>query len=125
MNLPTFLNTLSTLLAPLSSEKELLNAFAAFDDDDSGQVDVAELRDALLHTNPEAGESPLTEREIDEVLSGFTGRRAFGRKGAKAPGLTAVKRGDVFRYQEFVGSVTGGADNGNGNGNDGKAAVKG
>uniref|UniRef100_A0A093US00 Myosin regulatory light chain 1 n=1 Tax=Talaromyces marneffei PM1 TaxID=1077442 RepID=A0A093US00_TALMA len=78
MNLPTFLSTLSNLLAPLSSQKELLNAFAAFDDDDSGQVDVAELRDALLHTNPDVGESPLTEKEVDEVLNGFTGRRAFG-----------------------------------------------
>lgn len=123
MNLPTFLNTLSTLLAPLSSQKELLNAFAAFDDDDSGQVDVAELRDALLHTNPEAGESPLTEKEIDEVLSGFTGRRTFGGKGRGA-GLGGVKRGDVFRYQEFVGSILGGADNGNGNGNE-EATVKG
>jgi hypothetical protein len=115
MNMPTFLNTLSTLLAPLSSQKELLNAFIAFDDDDSGQVDVAELRDALLHTNPEAGESPLTEREIDEVLNGFTGRRAFGGRG-KSAGLNGVKRGDVFRYQEFVGSIMGGTDQGNGHG---------
>ncbi|KAL1970483.1 hypothetical protein VTN77DRAFT_4127 [Rasamsonia byssochlamydoides] len=125
MNLPTFLNTLSTLLAPLSSQKELLNAFAAFDDDDSGQIDVAELRDALLHTNPEAGESPLTEKEIDEVLSGFTGRRAFGGKSARTGGLNGVKRGDVFRYQEFVSSIMGGADNGNGNDNVDKATAKG
>lgn len=113
MNLPTFLSTLSTLLAPMSSQKELLNAFAAFDDDDSGQVDVAELRDALLNTNPDSGESPLTEREVDEVLNGFTGRRAFGGRG-KLAGLNGQKRGEVFYYQDFVGSIMGSSDNGNG-----------
>jgi hypothetical protein len=83
---------------------------SAFDDDDSGQIDVAELRDTLLHTNPDAGEQPLTERDIDEVLNGFTGRRAFGGKGGKSASLNAVKRGEVFRYQEFVTSLTGGSD---------------
>lgn len=97
-------------MSPLSSSQELLNAFAAFDDDDSGQIDVAELRDALLHTSPEAGESPLTEREIDEVIAGFTGRRAFGRT-ARSNGLSnGARKGDVLRYQEFVTSIMGGTD---------------
>ncbi|OJJ47899.1 hypothetical protein ASPZODRAFT_1804508 [Penicilliopsis zonata CBS 506.65] len=113
MNFPTFLNTLSSLMGSLSSSQELLNALSAFDDDDSGQVDVAELRDALLHTAPEEGEEPLTEREIDDVLAGFTGRRAFG-KTTKGSGLSG-KRGEVFRYQEFVASVVGGMENGNTN----------
>ena len=94
-----FLSTLSSLLAPLSSQQELVNAFAAFDDDDSGQIDVGELRNALLHTSPEVGERPLSEREVEQVISGFTGRRAFA-KGVGA-------RGEVFRYQEFVNSVMG------------------
>lgn len=68
-----------------------------------------ELRDALLHTSPEAGESPLTEREIDDVVSGFTGKKAFGKRGMKTGG---GRRGDVFRYQEFVGSITGGTESG-------------
>ncbi|KAL4884326.1 hypothetical protein BJY04DRAFT_6418 [Aspergillus karnatakaensis] len=110
INFPTFLNTLSQLLAPLSSRQELTNALAAFDEDDSGQVDVDELRDALLNTAPDDGERPLTEREVNEVLNGFTGRRAFGGKGGKAPGNG--KRGDVLRYQEFVNTVMGGAENG-------------
>ncbi|KAK2765405.1 hypothetical protein FQN54_008251 [Arachnomyces sp. PD_36] len=110
INLPTFLNTLSNLLAPLSSQEELLNAFSAFDDDDSGQIDLDELRDALIHTSPEAGESPLTEREIDDVVSGFTGKKAFGKRGMKTGG--GGRRGDVFHYQEFVGSITGGAESG-------------
>lgn len=113
INLPTFLNTISSSMAPLSSSQELLNAFAAFDDDDSGQIDVEELRDALLHTTPEAGEAPLTEREIDEVLSGFTGRRAFGGKSTRTGGLGGgAKKGEVFRYQEFVASIMGGAEGG-------------
>lgn len=83
---------------------------AAFDDDDSGQIDVAELRDALLRTSPEDGDQPLTEREIDEVLNGFTGRRVFGGKSSTA---AAGKRGEVFRYQEFVSGIMGG-ENSNG-----------
>ncbi|KAI9817810.1 MAG: hypothetical protein M1827_000929 [Pycnora praestabilis] len=106
LNLPTFLNTLSTLLAPLSSSQELQNAFAAFDEDDSGQVDLTELRDALLHTSPEPGQNPLSAREIEEVMGGFTGRRTFAKGAA---GLGGGNRGEVFRYQEFVGAVSGGA----------------
>lgn len=111
VNFPTFLNTLSQLMAPMSSSQELLNALAAFDDDDNGQIDVAELRDALLHTVPEDGERPLTEQQIDEVFSGFTGRRAFGGRGSKSGGMG--KRGEVFQYHDFVRSVVGAAENGN------------
>ncbi|KAL8817463.1 MAG: hypothetical protein Q9223_003705 [Gallowayella weberi] len=104
INMPSFLNTLSTLLAPLSSQQELLNAFAAFDEDDSGQIDVKELKDALLHTSPEAGERPMTEREVENVLEGFTGRRAFGK------GMGHGARGEVFRYPEFMASILGGTE---------------
>lgn len=109
INFPTFLNTLSRLLSPLSSRQELNNALAAFDEDDSGQVDVDELRDALFHTAPENGEQPLTEREINEVLNGFTGRRAFGGKAGKAQ--VGGKRGEVLKYHEFVNTVMGGTEN--------------
>jgi len=105
VTLPTFLNSLAILLASLSPSNELLSAFAAFDEDDSGQVDLAELRDALLHTAPEPGDNSLTEREINRVMSGFTGRRAFG----KSIGGGIGKRGEVFKYQDFVNSVAGGA----------------
>ncbi|KAJ5688582.1 hypothetical protein N7462_002974 [Penicillium macrosclerotiorum] len=111
INFPTFLNTLSQLMSPMSSSQELLNALAAFDDDDNGQIDVAELRDALLHTVPEDGSAPLTEQQIDEVFSGFTGRRAFGGRGAKTGGMG--KRAEVFQYHDFVRSVVGGGENGN------------
>jgi hypothetical protein len=46
----------------------------------------------LLNTAPEPGENTLAEREI--------GKHAGGGMG---------KRGEVFKYQEFVASVAGGA----------------
>ncbi|PSR94222.1 hypothetical protein BD289DRAFT_480671 [Coniella lustricola] len=106
--LATFLNSIATSLASLSPSAELLTAFSAFDNDDSGQVDLAELRDALLHTAPEPGERALTPAEIDQVLSGFSGKKAFGgkMKGSGAGGFG--KRAEVFRYQEFVASLAGG-----------------
>ncbi len=110
VTLPTFLNSLAGLLSSLSPSSELLSAFSAFDEDDSGQADLAELRDALLHTAPESGERPLTEREIDRAMNGFTGRRAFG----KHSGGGMAKRGEVFKYHEFVASVSGGSGDGKG-----------
>lgn len=100
------MNSIAGLLASLSPSAELLSALSAFDEDDSGQVDLVELRDALLHTAPEPGEKPLTEREVDKVMNGFTGRRAFSKHAA---GGGMSKRGEVFKYQEFVSSVAGGA----------------
>jgi Ca2+-binding EF-hand superfamily protein len=104
VTLPAYLNSLASLLSSLSPSSELLNAFSAFDEDDSGQVDLAELRDALLHTSPDPGEKPLSERDIDMVMNGFTGRRAFSKH---ASGIG--KRGEVFKYQEFVANIAGGA----------------
>jgi Ca2+-binding EF-hand superfamily protein len=106
LTLPTFLTQISTQLSALSAPSELLNAFAAFDDEDSGQVDLAQLKDALLHTAPEPGEANLTEREIEKIVSGFSGRRAFGKGTGGQMGMG--KRGEVFRYQEFVQAVAGG-----------------
>ncbi|SPQ26067.1 710fa302-d1c2-4f4c-a5a8-9cfbaad564d7 [Thermothielavioides terrestris] len=105
MTMAMFLNSISTSLAALSPSTELLSAFSAFDDDDSGQVDVAELRDALLHTAPEPGQQPLTALDVDKVIAGFTGRRAFSKSTATGLG----KRGEVFRYQDFVNTVAGGS----------------
>lgn len=81
-----------------------MSAFSAFDDDDSGQVDLVELRDALLNTAPEPGERVLTAAEVDKVMDGFTGRRAFNRNMNAQLG---AKRGEVFKYQEFVNSIMG------------------
>jgi Ca2+-binding EF-hand superfamily protein len=98
--LPTFLSTLSALLAPLSPPAELLAALSAFDDDDSGQIEVDEIKDALLNTAPEADVRSLTSRDVDAVLGEWVSRRAFGtgKKGKR-------EAGDVFRYREWVGSL--------------------
>ncbi|MCJ1322617.1 hypothetical protein MMC15_007966 [Xylographa vitiligo] len=107
--LPTYLSTLSNLLAPLSAPSELLAAFAAFDDDDSGQIDMSELRDALLHTIPEMGEKAMNDKEVDAVVDGWTGRRAFG-KGLTAGGING--KGEVFRYRDWVSNLGSAGDQG-------------
>ncbi|KAL2421063.1 hypothetical protein ABEF91_007995 [Exophiala dermatitidis] len=114
LSLPQYLSQLANLLAGLSPQQELLNAFSAFDDDDSGQIDVAELRTALLNTAPDPGERPLTQKDIDRAMEGFTGRRILGKNvigiaGVRGLNTPAPKRGgDVFRYNEFVANLTGG-----------------
>ncbi|ORY69741.1 uncharacterized protein BCR38DRAFT_91571 [Pseudomassariella vexata] len=107
MTLAVFLNSIATTLAAMSPSAELLSAFSAFDDDDSGQVDLAELRDALLHTTPEPGENALTPAEVDKIMAGFSSRRAFSKS---MPGGLG-KRGEVFKYHEFVNSIVGGNGN--------------
>ncbi len=103
VNLSTYLHTLSSLLAPLSSPAELTAAFAAFDLDDSGQVDVDELREALLQTNPQPGEVNLSESDINTVMAEFSSRRVLARRMGKEAG----NRGDIFRYHDFIESITG------------------
>lgn len=100
LTLPEWLTQLSTLLAAMSRPDELASAFGAFDDDDNGQINVVDLREALLNTPPEPGsQRPLSESEIERVMSGFTGRKTFGKKG--------LGQGEVFRYEEFIASITG------------------
>ena len=48
----------------------------------------------------------MTEREVEAVVGGFRGRREFAKNTGM--GMGKGKRGDVFRYREFVGAVTGG-----------------
>ncbi|KAI9645900.1 hypothetical protein NHQ30_005337 [Ciborinia camelliae] len=106
VTLPTFLNSLATLLSTLSPTAELLDAFSAFDEDDSGQVDYAELRDALIHTAPDPGVKLLTEREVDRVMGGFSARKALSKHTGA---MSGARRQDVFKYQEFVAHVAGGS----------------
>jgi hypothetical protein len=88
-------------------------AFSAFDEDDSGQIDVGELRDALLSTAPEPGEGGrmLSEREVDRVMDGFVGRRMF-KKGAMANNAGLGGKKEVFRYGDFVGGIWGASGEG-------------
>ncbi|KAI0969199.1 EF-hand [Xylaria arbuscula] len=109
LTLAAFLNSIATALVALAPPPELLSAFSAFDDDDSGQVDVAELRAALLRTVPEPGERAPTAAEVDKIIAGFSGRKAFSKKSGGGP---PQRRGEVFRYQEFVNSIMGGSNGG-------------
>jgi Ca2+-binding EF-hand superfamily protein len=94
LNLARYLDGLAGPLTELSSQAELRAAFEAFDVDDSGQVDVGVLREAL------GREGGMSVGEVESVLGEFTGRRAFGAK----------ERGDVFRYRDFMAKVGGGGD---------------
>jgi Ca2+-binding EF-hand superfamily protein len=110
INLSSYLHLLSSDLTRLTSSAELMDAFSTFDADDSGQIDVQELKDALLSTMPEPGEDQrrLSEREVDMVMEGFTGRRAFKRGAASnTAGLGSDGRKPVFRYGDFVKSMWG------------------
>lgn len=106
MTLAVFLNSIANTLAAMSPSHELLSAFSAFDDDDSGQVDLLELRDALLNTAPEPGERALSPSEVDKIIAGFSGRRAFSKSSMTAG--APRKKGEVFKYQDFVNSIVGG-----------------
>lgn len=98
--LPVYLSQLSSLLAPLSPPSELLAALSAFDDDDSGQIDVNELIDAVANSRPEDGGRNLSRRDIESVMEGFVGRRAFGSFSTSNKG-----KGDVFRYRDWVANL--------------------
>ncbi|KAL9132132.1 MAG: hypothetical protein Q9217_000066 [Psora testacea] len=95
--LAQFLSSIGGSLAQFSREEELLNAFGAFDERDCGDVDVGILRDSLMHTGGERG---LSEKEVNEALAGFTGKKAFGKGGG-------IEREEVFRYREWVGGIMG------------------
>lgn len=116
LSLAAYLDMLCGPISQLSSQDELSAAFGAFDVDDSGQIDVQDLRQALLRTVPEPGESNpgarLAETAIDAILQDFMGRKAFGPKtNAGGRGLQAP-RGDVFKWRDFVNSVNGKSDAG-------------
>ena len=61
------------------------------------------MRAALLHAQSDSG-ARLTGSDVDSVVEGFRGRRALA-KGMF--GKEPTKRGDVFRYKEFLGSLAG------------------
>ena len=108
LNLSSYLHLLSADLTRLTSSAELLDALSTFDADDSGQIDVQELVEALVSTVPEDGERRMTEREVEMVMEGFTGRRAFRRGAAgNSAGLGSDGRKPVFRYGEFVKGIWG------------------
>ncbi|KAJ9665471.1 hypothetical protein H2201_004353 [Coniosporium apollinis] len=103
ISLAAYLHQLAELYSGLSRPEELRTAFEAFDTDDSGQVDLGELMDALLNTMPEKGERALSSQEVEAVVGGFSGRRALG-KGMRGLG-GAGDRGEVFRWGEFVAAL--------------------
>ncbi|KAK9369702.1 hypothetical protein V1509DRAFT_618863 [Lipomyces kononenkoae] len=56
LQFPSYLTAMSSILCQFSSKEELVTAFSAFDDDDSGQADSQELRDALIEAGVSAAD---------------------------------------------------------------------
>ncbi|KAK9240187.1 hypothetical protein V1525DRAFT_354546 [Lipomyces kononenkoae] len=56
LQFPSYLTAMSSILCQFSSKEELTTAFSAFDDDDSGQADSQELRDALIEAGVSAAD---------------------------------------------------------------------
>ncbi|KAJ8103880.1 hypothetical protein POJ06DRAFT_243051 [Lipomyces tetrasporus] len=54
-----YLTAMSAILCQFSSKDELVTAFSAFDDDDSGHANVQELRDALIEAGVNAADIDL------------------------------------------------------------------
>lgn len=115
VSLPQYLSIISTLHSPIHPAPSLLSAFSAFDPDDSGQIDLEELSDAI--SSRPGAKAGLRTNEIAQVTEGFKGRRMFQKRGMGAGGLGGVKgvgvdvsergHGDVFKYREFVANVSG------------------
>lgn len=107
LNLSSYLHLLCSDLTGLTDTRELMEAFSAFDVDDSGQIDVQELKDAVMSTMPEPGEDGrrLSEREVDMAMEGFIGRRAFRRGAVNNTG--GLEKKLVFRYGDFVKGIWG------------------
>lgn len=119
MTLAVFLNSIAASLASMSPSAELLSALSAFDDDDSGQVDLVELREALLRTPPEEpGQPQLTPGEVDKIVRDFSGRRAFSKHAVAATSSSGARRGEVFRYRDFVNSIVGSGNSAEANANE-------
>ena len=94
LHLAQYLSNLATPLARLSSPDELLAALAAFDDDDSGQVGMGLLLDAVCE-----GPGGLPRRDVAAAVDPFVGKRAFGGAGMGGG------REEVFRYREWVAGL--------------------
>ncbi|EPS43825.1 hypothetical protein H072_2099 [Dactylellina haptotyla CBS 200.50] len=89
--LAAYLTTLTTHLSALSPRDDILAAFAAFDDNDDGVVNLDLLKEALADMG-------MREDEVEKACRGWTNKKGLGMGG------------DKFRYREFVDTVCGKAE---------------
>ncbi|KAK6355310.1 hypothetical protein TWF696_004420 [Orbilia brochopaga] len=90
-NLASYLTTLTTHLSALSPRDDILAAFAAFDDNDDGVINLDLLKEALADMG-------MRENEVEKACRGWTNKKGLGMGG------------DKFRYREFVDTVCGKAE---------------
>ena len=89
IDFPTFLTHITNLSSTVSSRDEIIGAFTAFDEHDSGFVDYEELKRELMSS----GRHRLTVDQVESVLGGSVER-------------TGRNRGRVG-YGRFIDSVLG------------------
>lgn len=70
LDFPAFLTYINSLKTQISDPDDVAGAFTAFDEKDSGYIDYAELKYALMNTGTER----MTEEMVDISLSGFVER---------------------------------------------------
>ncbi|KAF3937209.1 Calmodulin [Dactylella cylindrospora] len=90
-NLASYLTTLTTHLSALSPRDDILAAFAAFDENDDGVVNLDLLKEALADMG-------MREDEVEKACRGWTNKKGLGMGG------------DKFRYREFVDTICGKAE---------------
>ncbi|KAK9469746.1 hypothetical protein V1512DRAFT_200164 [Lipomyces arxii] len=56
LQFPAYLTSMSAILSRFSRKEQLVSAFSAFDEDDNGQADVAELKESLIDNGFEEAE---------------------------------------------------------------------
>lgn len=85
LNFAAYFTAMTSLLNDISSRDDLMGALTAFDEDDSGKIDVKELKEALT-----TGRDAMSQEDADAVL------KLHSRNGK-------------FNYNAFVESIAGAA----------------
>ena len=83
LNFAAYFTAMSSLLADTSSRDELMKALMTFDEEDTGKIDLAELKDSLT-----SGRDGLSAAEIDSITASYS-------------------RNGKFNYHAFVESLAG------------------
>lgn len=83
LNFAAYFTAMTSLLVDTSSRDELIHALATFDEDETGKINIKELKESLC-----SGKDALTEQQVDSIV------KPFSRNG-------------FFNYNSFVESMAG------------------
>ena len=89
LEFPAFLTYITRLKSEISSCEDLIRAFTAFDENDSGYINFEDVKNCLMTTGPER----MSEEQVDVALRNFVEK-------------TGMNKGKVA-YTKFLSSVVG------------------